>query len=682
MHAAARASFRRIVPIVLAVTCSALVAVGCGGSDGGGSGGAGATGVVGDDGPLAWLPADTWLVATANLDPDALDAGLESLGRLPIWALAESALPASDGAGLRRELLEQVAKETADGPKADSVDPDGEGEGGDDSDSDSEPRVTAKQLEAAFGNRGGLAITSTDFEGFGDDEDAPIAVWLEVDDADAARSVLADLTDGSDEEAEHEGVTYFTAADADMSYAVEDGLLVVSTSAKRIEALIDVREGDESLADDQEAAAVLETGVGDALVGVAIASQPLLQAAPDLVRQGAESTTDDDETTAQQREQAERATAIADDLGPVLESDAVDDLVADWVSASATIDETGLRMRGAWSNPRDLADPEVGSRELVERMPADAPIVNAAVSDGTMLRRVQDAWSEVRDAYDLDLRELVAAECPPADRWACDLGVELAITALEDESLADALEDAGDTSMAFTQDITPLPTRAAAMTAQGDAAPAAPKPITARLYEAVTSATVEGYDPPAELVEAATAAGLIVQSNDDHTEVTVRVRPGSPLARELQASATAESRQAFALFGIDPAALLGPRGVTFRAEEVDGLQVWGFPQEAPSKVAPALEGDVDTLGDLEDYGDVVEAVDPPDEVGVYGWVNLSAYVEGFIGAIGSAEPEAQRIIPTVRNNLADVPGALVWSARAEHDGEQVGVYEFALPILE
>lgn len=656
----------RVIAASAAVVFAALVATGCGG---GSDGGSGDTGLVGDEGPLAWLPTDTWLVATANVDPKAIDTAVASLDRLPIWALAEGFLPASDGTGLRRELLERIAKETAEG-------------GG-------KPKVTATELETAFGNRAGFAITSTDFESFDTDE-APFVAWVEVDDEDAALAAAKDVFDGSEREAEHEGVTFFEAKDDEATFLVHDGLLIVSTTAKQIESLIDVREGDGSLAENDVAAAVLEVGVGDAIAGFAIASEPLLGAAPELVRTQAEEVEDDGEATEAEKRNAEKAAKIADELEPLLESNAIDGLIADWIGGSVTIDETGLRMRGAWSNPRELASPEPGSRELVERMPIEAPVVNGSVSDGSALRRLQSAWSEVRDAYDLDLRQLVASECSQADRWACDLGIELVLATLEDESLAAMLEERGDAATVTTQDMSGLFESLGAMEAAQEAAPGAAvkpapraKPLSTRLYEFVSSSTLTGdYTPPADLVAAALAAGLVVHANDDMTEVTVRVQAGSPLAREIGANIDAEGRAALAMFGIDVRALLAPAGVTFSADEVDGLQVWGLPQNAPSKVIPALKGSAETLADSSSYRAAVAAAKPPKKVGMYGFVDLRSYVEGMLDGIGASDPDVQRIVPTVRNNLADVPGIVTWSTREESDGEEVGVIEMAMPIIE
>ncbi len=654
--------FRRVLAAGAAVAIAALVAAGCGGGDGGDRGD---TGLVGDEGPLAWLPTNTWMIATANLDPKAIDTAVTSLDRLPIWALAEGFLPASDGKGLRRELLEQIAKESA-------------GDTGD------KPEVTAAQLETAFGNRVGVAITSADFESF-ESDDAPVVAWVEVDDEDAALSAAKDVFEGAEREVEHEGVTFFETKDKDATFLVRDELLLISTTSKRMEALIDVRDGDDSLAGDDVAAAVLEVGVGDAIAGFAIASEPLLEAAPKLVRDQADDTKDDGEATEAEKENAEKAANIADELGPLLESKAVDGLIADWISGSITIDESGLRMRGAWSNPRELASPKPGSRELVERGPADAQYVTSTASDGTTLRRLQDAWSEVRDAYDLDLRALVAKECTQADRWACNLGVELALAVLEDEDLADSFEEQGDVAMALYQDISPQVEALGAITETGRAP--ADTSVDSRLFESVSTApTLEGYEPPAELLQAAQAAGIQVTNAPDGSAVTLRVTAGSPLARLVREEFDPNGLAALAAVGFDLRQLLSPAGMTLAREDVDGLHVWGFPPDAPSKVVPALTGEAETLADDETYQEVITAAKPPKEVGTYGWVDLQSYVESTLAMLsadaGEDGMDIKRIIPTVRNNLADVPGIVTWSTREESDGEDVGVIEMAMPILE
>lgn len=638
---------RRATRALLTVAFVAIVAVGCGGDDGSGDGGE--SGIVGKEGPLSWLPGDTWLVVTVDASAEGIDTAVETLDRLPAWSLAESFLPASDGKGLRAELLDRLGTNASKRAKA---------------------PVSANELEVAFGDRAGAAITSTDFESMGGRE-ADVVAWIQVDDEDAALAAVRKLTTGGDDEHEHAGVTYFRAdaKAAGVSYLVRDGLLLFTNTDTHLESLIDVRDGDDSLARDEIGRAVIEGGIGDALGGVAIQTDPLLDAAPELVHTLAKDADDPKEGA--------KANAIADKLGAVLEDAAIDGLVADWISTSLTIDETGLRSRSAWSNPRDLADPKVGARELTERMPADVPVVSATVQDGTGLRRVQDAWSEVQAAYDLDLRSL-AKDCEAAERWACDLGIELALTVLEDDGAAKALADQGDTTVAFTQDLDAMVGSMVAMSK--GASPAVPKQ---RLFEIATTADPDvEWTPSAELAQAATAAGIVMTTNADNSRVTLRLKPGSPIDLLLRRELDVGTRATLATAGFDVRPLLTSAGLTFETKEVDGIFVNGFPQAAPSKVVPALTGDGDTLADSETYRTVTEAADPPGQVGAYGYLDLTAYAEGILEAVAASSPEVKRVIPTVRNNLADAPGILWWSTRTDVDGIEIGVFEMVAPILE
>jgi hypothetical protein len=163
-------------------------------------------------------------------------------------------------------------------------------------------------------------------------------------------------------------------------------------------------------------------------------------------------------------------------------------------------------------------------------------------------------------------------------------------------------------------------------------------------------------------------------------DVTIRVLPGSPLAAWLRDfERGAKSRPDGAGFSLGT---LLSSGITLTYEEVDGIRVAGFPQDAPSKVVPALEGEIDTLADSPTYQQVVKAANPPKQVGAYGWVDVSAYVEAILGVVAASEPDVQRVIPMVRNNLADAPGIIWWSTREDVDGEQVGVAEMVMPVLE
>ncbi|MCW2960690.1 MAG: hypothetical protein JWM90_1077 [Thermoleophilia bacterium] len=638
----------RLLSSLFLVSLAALIAVGCGGSDGGDEG------VAASDGPLSYLPTGTWLVATAKVDSKTIDEAVKTLDRLPIWALAEGFLPASDGPGLRKELLEQVAKQAPKGSK-----------------------VTAQRLEAAFGDGGGVAITSNDFSRFADDddsktgaEDVPVALWIDVDDADAADEVLEDLLEKPSKGSEHEGVEYRsgTAQNDQVAWTQIGDHVLLAPGTKQLELLIDAHEGDENIAGDEDARRVLEAGVGDAIIGAAIQTTPLLDALPKAL----------EESDTMNPEQAKQ-------LSELLSSDAVGDFVPSWVSGSTTIDSTGLRMRGAWSNPRDIAEPEVGSRELAERMPADAGFVSAGVDDGTTLGRVQDAWAKAANTYDIKLEDLTK-ECEPQYATFCDLGVEAAKVVLEDDALAKAVADAGPVSYATVQDIGQVAADAAITAMAPNAGAAAPKPAaapTARSLEIAVAGANEplDYKLPAEFTAAAKAAGLVLTVDEDQLGVNIKVTPGSPLAVLLARELTPEVTRSLLASGVNPRLLLGP-GITIKAELVDDIAVAGLPTAAPSKVAPALRGDVETLGEYEAYRDTVDAAKPPKDVGAYGYVDLSRIVESVLNGIGAQNPTVKRAIPTVKNNLADVPGILMWSAREEVDGEDVGVFELVMPITE
>lgn len=631
---------RRILIRTFGALCACLlaafVAAGCG-DDGGGSDGGDAGGV---EGPLAWLPQSTWLIATADLDAERIDEALATLDRLPAWAFAEAYLPAKDGAGLRRELFEEVITSNGhnDGTPA---------------------KLSAKQMEAAFGDRAGLALTDTDFEALETmGPDAPFVLWFEVDDEEKALKAVRELADGKLSTAEHEGVEYTVGrdgGDVEQAFLARDGLLLLAPGAKQLERLIEVREGDDGL-DDHDARAVMEAALDDTLAGVVVGTNPLLDAAPQLAeREGGMSA------------------AQRDDLEQMLESRDVREAVPDWMGFSSDLDDVGLRFRGAWSNARPIADPEIGSRELTERMPADAPIINAGVADGDSLERMQAIWSEAREAWDLDLRDL-AQDCTAEYAWACSLGIESAIALLEDEDLAELAKDAGPQAYAMAQRLS--------------APPAGRQPAAAqrsRSFELVTTGSgILGYSPPPELVRAAQTAGVdvaVVEAGDART-MRVRIRPGSPLARAIAREFDAASRAELRAAGLNLDQLLSPKGVTLSVEEVDDLFVTGYPQSAPSEAAKALRGEVDTVGENDRYRSVVKAADPPKQVGSYGWVDLRSFVDSVFDAVAAGNPEALRVKPVVENNLTDVPGALSWTTRQEVGDEQVGVAEWVLPILE
>jgi hypothetical protein len=653
-----RSTIRRAVLVLAVLVTAAAIAAGCGdektaaGLDGAGGG------------PMAWLPADTWLVATANASAATIDDGLQSLDRLAIWSLAEGFLPAQNGVDLRLELLEQLATQTHDGD---------------------DPKLTKEDLEAAFGDRAGLAVFDNDIASLSED-DAPIVVWIHVDDEQLALEVTRSLIDGDEREAEHEGVTYYETADEQATFTVRDELLLLTTSPARMEQLIDVHHDDSgTLADDQTAMRVVEAGVGESIAGIAIQTDPLLAAVPQLVAEGAaqaKRVQASDGITVADSGSADALTQTAAKLEGVLTSKSVDSLVPDWLAGSVTVDKVGMRMRGAWSNPRPLAKPEPGSRELVERMPADAPQVSAMVSDGSQLTRVQAAWADARDEADLELGDLFS-DCPPANAWACRLAGVTIETVLEDESLAEAIDDADDSVSVTMQSFAPLLEQSIALSgpAKQPATAAMPK-LTARVMEVVTSMSTDlDWTPPAALQAAMRQAGISVVPGPKGA-IVVKVRPASPAGTALRQALDPEARQAFAALGIDAGALLSPKGLSLAPQQVDDLAVFGFPASAPSAVVPALEGDADVLGDDRDYIDAVDAAKPPKQVGTYGWFNLSDTIESALTALSKQQPEVARALPSVRNNLADVPGMVWWSGRTTVDGETVGVAEAVIPILE
>lgn len=620
----------------MATSCAALVAVGCGDDAGNGP-------ATDDAGALAWLPSDTWLVATGELSAKRIDVALETLDRLPVWALAEGYLPAGDGAGLRRALLGQVARGGGYG----DLDPD--------------------DLEAAFGDRGGMAIIATDLDGFEDDQ-GPVVAWVEVDDEERALDLVR--ADGEVEEREHAGVAYRVAEDG-TAVTVQDGLMVATTSVEDMERIIDVREGDDSLADD-ETGATVRAATGDAFASVAVQTDPLLGAAPELARRAAADLPSGDP-------EAGRALATAERLGAALEAESVRKLVPDWVAGSITIDEVGLRMRAAWSNPRELPDADPGARELVERMPASVGTASGIVGRGEELQRIQAAWADARDEASLDLREAVDCDGPRA--WACELGVELLVTVLEDESLADAAADRGDRAAVLVQDLGPALQTAVAQAAAGPRGQAATRRVEGRLLELVMpSSEPLGWRRSDELADAMERAGLSVER--DAGAIIVRVAPASPMGRALRSGIDAEARAGLAMLGLDPTALLTARGARLEPHQVDGLDVIGLPLDAPSAVVDELEQGDDPLADSEDYRAVVEASGAPDEVGAWAWLDLEGLVAGALEGAAAEAPDVRRALPTVRNNLADVPGALSWSTVEDVDGERVGVAETVLPILD
>lgn len=649
-----RPVLRRTLAAASAIAVAAVVVTGCG-SDSSTSGSSDDTTAASKNGALGWLPDTTWLVANVNAETKTVDRAITTLDRLPAWSLAESFLPAKDATGLRRELLKSAAA-SSDGD------------------------VTAKQLEAAFGEHGGLAITDNDFDDFGDNskDNAPVAGWIEVDDPSAAEDVMAKLADTAPEKSDHRGVDVHTAKlDGQLlTWIVEDDLLLVTSNPARMDELIDAHagaDGTRSVDDSEDARRVLEAGVGDALVGVAIATDPLIDAG-----------------VVAAHDSTDLPKADQDRLARVIASKAVDGVVPDWIGGSMTIDDVGLRWKGSWSNPRDIADADMDPRELAERAPADAPIVAAGVSDGSTIERVQSVWKAVHDEADVSVDDIPATGqlATPAGKPVHDLLVESLRTLLEDEKLAEAAKDAGPMSAVATQDLAaalgPLAAAATPQDGAGRAAPRAPK-LTKRVYEfgvsRNTDAEVE-YTPPAALRSAAAKAGLSVAStmSGDAPSVTIKVAPRSPLGALIRTQTTAADRAGLTSVGIDIDQVLTPAGLTLTGQTVDGIVVGGFPANLPSTLAKALGGDIDTLGKSTDYRDAVDAAKPPEDLGQYAWFDLAGVADSVLGAFGAGNPAASSIGPTVRNNLEPIPGVLAWSTRREVDGEDVGVVEAVAPI--
>lgn len=620
---------------------------------------------------MAWLPADTWLVARASYAVQDLDTAIETLDRLPIWALVEGLAPARDAAGLREAAFQEIAKSTKN--------------------DDREGEVTVAQLDAAIGEHAGIAVIGNDLEQLNADE-PPVAGWIEVRDEDAADELVRALAEGKVSEERHGGATYLVDESGEGAILIEDELLLFATKGEHLERMIDANDDGETLAENDDARAVLDVAADGTLGTIAIASDDAM----DLVVQAAQADADTKSGAAQ-----------FDDVRELLATSAIDGMISEWVGVSMGLDETGLRMVATWSNPRDLADPDTDARELAERSPATALQVQAGVTDGTQVQRLQAAWTEIRAATGIDLGA-VEEECGDvAKAAACRFGARLAAYLLEDEDLADDLAEAGASSYVTIQDnaaltqaagtlatlsdpAEPVPAPAAGSatpkakatptTAAAAPAPTASQPADARLVELATTDTeyVERLDIPNELAAAAAAVGITV-TNDDEA-MTVSVKPTSPVLNPATAETTALLQQQ----GV-PAAALTAGGVdllTAEIREVDDLLVIGMPAAAASTLIPALEGDTETLTDSPTYQDVTAAVKAPERVGAYLFTDLAGSVTALFDTLAASEPDVARAAPSVRNNLADVPGLVGWSARTEHEGQQVGIAELRVPILE
>jgi hypothetical protein len=189
------------------------------------------------------------------------------------------------------------------------------------------------------------------------------------------------------------------------------------------------------------------------------------------------------------------------------------------------------------------------------------------------------------------------------------------------------------------------------------------------------------WTPPKKLTDAARAAGIVATTNADLTSVNVSIIPASPIAKLLRQDPAAAG-QAFGFFGLDLAKLQSKQGMTLASTDVDGIQVFGLPASAPSKVTQSLGGKVDTLADSDHYKATVAAVDPPKQVGAYSFVDLPAYVDSFLSALGQSDQSIKRIGPTVQNNLSNVPGILAWTTRETVRSHELGVYELVIPITK
>lgn len=627
-------TFRTRFLLVLApIAIAAAVAAGCGSSNG--SDDPSTADIGASAGPLSWLPTETWLVTQVDIDAKRLDTALGTLDRLPIWSLAQGFVDAKDGAAVRKAAFTQIAK-------------------------DAPGKVTAKQLESVIGSTAGLAITSNDVKVLGDLDDtsaAPFAAWIDVDDEAAADALFERLAGDSSKEQEHEGVTFHVGkvSGDPLAWTVQDDLLLITPGAKQMHVLIDAHAGD-SIGDDATARRTFEAASGpdgaltSALLGTDALTGMLVQAI------------EEEDIKVDGGALSERAVKRA------LTERSVDALIPDWYGFSATIDDAGLRMRGTWSNPRDLADASPGSRELAERMPATAPIVSAMANDGSMLGRVQDAWKDVRGDLNLDLGDL-PEQCASKERWACDAAADIAAVILEDEDLAEELADADPSTLAYVQDpLASLPgTRATG---------AASIETVSTNTEALKIADNDA------LKDALLGAGIILTTDPSGLSVTIKVVPTSPLGRMLRAQLTPATSAQLRAGGLDIASLLSPKGITISSKEVDDLLVATFPQGAKSAVIPALEGDADTLDDDADYQKAIDAAEPPETVGSWGWVNIGGIVEASLAAAAKEQPEVGRFGATVRNNLSDVPGILSWTTRTKLDGEDVGVGEVVIPVLK
>lgn len=602
---------RRSALALAVVLPAALLAVACGGGDKA-SGGDGRSGIAGDDGPLTWMPKDTWAVLSVRIDEKPYDRAAKTLARLPIWSLIGAAAPVSDGASVRTAALDALGDEL----------------GEDDGD------VTAQDLEDVVGDRAGGGafgkLAATDGSKGGDSPS--VVAWFELQDEGAAAKLLEE---GGAKSRKHEGHDYFETKSGSAAL-VEDDLLLLGMDADALEAAIDAREG-ESFGDDETNRGFVEAAVGDAPAGAMVDTDVLLANAAKAAAKDAKSG-----------KMAEK----------LLDAALFDDLVPDRLGMSLDIDAAGLQLRGTWSNPRDLADPKVDARELVERMPEQSVAAQAFATDGTPVRRAQELWSTVRTGIDMD--EAVAS-CGPEMRALCGSLLSLVAATLEDEGLADAAE-AGDDRV--------LGSATYGTVEKGEAT-----------SESVMSGDPFEWTPSGEVTSAASDAGLFVTRDGD--AYTVRIDPKSPLGTALAMSAKQGTNQAaLAASGFDAADLFDADGITMSPERVDDLLVATSPVGATSLAAKSLAGDGDTVKDGETYGTVVDAADPPREVGAYAFYDLRALVEQALDQLGGSSETLKQAMPTITTNLEHAPGVLAWSSRETVRDEEVGVMRLVLPIVE
>ncbi|MBC7461225.1 MAG: hypothetical protein H7287_07675, partial [Thermoleophilia bacterium] len=541
----------RLMLVLALALVAALVAAGCGASRSGG--GATSIDAGAEDGPLAWLPANTWAIARVSVDPKQIDTSIATLDRLPIWDLAAASLPAKQGAGLRAALLKELAQQLP-----------GKQTGGD--------------LEDAFGNEAGVAITSNDVDALsrltdGGSANLPIAIWLEIDDEAAADDVLKSVFTNVKAQSS-KGIEYSTGTrDGDqVAWTTSGDLLLLTPGAQQLERLIATHDGNDSLAQDDDARRALDGAFDGAPVSIAIGTDALIDAGANF----ADGTGNDAADGALGDDVDSRTLAR---VARVLRTSSVDALVPDWIGMSATIDETGVRLRTTWSNPRSLATPAVGSRALVERMPAGTEVATGMVNDGSTIARVQGLWSDVSKEADVKISDLTRA-CPATATKVCAAAVAALEWVLEDRDLAKDAAGADATSAVVVQSLSSAFTNALASIAQPAAARTGASVGAVTATEIATTGSdpralggVQGAQVPAKVTAAFAAAGLTITTSADGLSMTVKVAPASELGKLITAQVTAQDAATPKAAGFDPRQLLTPSGLTLSAKRVGDLVV-------------------------------------------------------------------------------------------------------------